>query len=103
MQTEFESENLDVTPALRQYVEEKLGKISRRWDDRITRVRVFLKDTNSTKGGVDKQCTMEARLAGIDPVVAETTAGDAYEAVDLNVDKLIRALEHATKSRRHGG
>lgn len=102
MQIEFESVNLEITSALKQYIEDKLGKVEKRWGDRITRLRVFMNDTNSTKGGIDKQCTMEARLAGIDPVVAETTASEAYEAVDLNVDKLIRALEHATKSRRHG-
>lgn len=102
MQVEFESENLYITSALEQYIEEKLGKVDKRWGERITRVRVFLDDTNSTKGGVDKHCTMEARLAGLDPVVAETTASEAYKAIDLNVDKLIRALEHAIKRRRAG-
>ena len=100
MQIEFESENLDITPSLEQYAQDKLGKIRRRWDDRITRICIFLNDTNSTKGGADKHCTMEARVSGLEPVIAETTATEAYEAVNATVGKLVRALEHATRNRR---
>lgn len=100
MQIEFESENLDITPSLERYAYDKLRKISKRWDDRITRVRVFLNDTNSTKGGADKQCTMEVRVAGIEPVVARTTAFEAYDAINSTVNKLVRALEHAVKSQQ---
>lgn len=101
MQLEIESENLDVTDALEQYARDKLGKIEKRWDDRITRIRVFIEDTNSTtKGGNDKHCTMEARVTGIDPVVAKTTADEAYAAIKTTVDKLSRALEHELESRR---
>lgn len=98
MQIEFESKNLDVTPSLQQYAREKLDKIEKRWGDRITRVRVFISDINSTKGGTDKHCTIEARLAGIEPAVAEATAEKAYDAVNASVDKLIRVLEHETKN-----
>lgn len=100
MQIEFESENLDITQSLQQYAREKLTKIEKRWDDRITRLRVYLNDTNSSKGGIDKHCTMEARVAGIDPVVAETTTEKAYDAINATVDKLKRALEHKIESRR---
>ncbi len=100
MQVEIESENLDVTEALEQYARDKLNKIEKRWDDRITRMRVYLEDINSTKGGNDKHCTMEARVAGIEPVVAETTADEAYAAIKTTVDKLARALEHELESRK---
>lgn len=100
MQIEFESENLDITQSLEQYAREKLMKVEKRWDDRITRVRVYLNDTNSAKGGVDKHCTMEARVSGIDPVVAEATTEKAYDAINVTVDKLRRALEHQIESRK---
>lgn len=100
MQVELESENLDVTEALEQYARDKLSKIEKRWDNRITRMRVYIEDTNSTKGGNDKHCTMEARVAGIEPVVAETTADEAYAAIKTTVDKLTRALEHELESRK---
>jgi len=101
LQVELESENLDVTEALEQYARDKLSKIEKRWDNRITRMRVYIEDTNSTtKGGNDKHCTMEARVAGIEPVVAETTADEAYAAIKTTVDKLTRALEHELESRK---
>ncbi len=99
MQIEFESENLDITHSLQAYARDKLAKIEKRWGDRITRLRVYLKDTNSTKGGADKHCTMEARVAGIEPVAAESTAVEAYSAIKSTVDKLARALEHELASR----
>lgn len=100
MHIEFESENLDITQPLEQYAREKLTKIEKRWGDRITRVRVYINDTNSGKGGIDKHCTMEARVHGIEPVVAEATTEEAYDAMNVTVDKLKRALEHEIESRK---
>jgi len=100
MELEFEFKNLDNSPSLQQHTRDKLDKIERRWGDRITRIRVFFSDVNADKGGADKHCTIEARLAGMEPLVAEALADKAYDAVNVTVDKLIRVLEHETKRRR---
>lgn len=100
MQIEWQYEHLDHSDALQEFAEKKLDRIDRRWGDRITRLRIFVSDINANKGGVDKHCTMEARVAGIDPVVAETMAADIYDAVKGAVDKLVHALEHAIDSRK---
>lgn len=102
MQIEIESEHIDITDALEQHVRDKLATIDRRWGERLTRIQMHLQDVNGPdKGGVDKHCVFEARVAGIDPVVAETTAADAYDAIGRAANKLARALEHAIESRRH--
>lgn len=65
-----------------------------RFADRITRVEVHLSDENSTKaGGDDKRCLLEARLSGMQPVVASHQAAALPQAIDGALDKLRRAIE----------
>lgn len=101
MQIEYESEHLHISDALKQHVESELDKVEKRWGDRLTRIRVFIKDVNSSsKGGVDKHCLLEARPAGTHPLSAENTADDAYDAVKGAAEKLERVLEHELESRK---
>lgn len=69
-----------------------LGALER-WSDRITRVIVHVRDVNGPKGGdADKQCTMEARLAGRTPVAVTANGPDLFRAVDAAADKLERRI-----------
>ena len=65
-----------------------------RYSDRITRVEVHLNDLNSMKGGNDKRCLMEARLAGLGPVDVNHEADNLQVAIDAALEKLERAIEH---------
>jgi len=73
-------------------VREEVERALDRFADRITRVEVFLQDVNAGKGGDDKQCTLEARPRGLDPVAAEHMAAVAMEAVTGAAGKLERML-----------
>jgi ribosome-associated translation inhibitor RaiA len=63
--------------------------------DRITRVEVFLADENSSQkaGDFDKRCTMEARLAGLQPITVTHDGATLDQALDGAADK----LEHTLK------
>lgn len=87
-------EGVQHSDALEAHVEKKLEAANRRCGERLTRVEVFCKDANAGKGGEDKHCTMEARLAGMDPVAVSAQRSDLYGAVDEAADKLEKALEH---------
>ena len=65
-----------------------------RYSDRITRVEVHLNDLNGVKGGNDKRCLMEARLAGLGPVDVNHEADNLQVAIDAALEKLERAIEH---------
>jgi ribosome-associated translation inhibitor RaiA len=80
------------------------GALTRQYADQLRRVEVYLQDVNSHKGGTDKRCTIEAHLAGHQPVVAHDQAVTIEAAVSAAVDKLHRALEHTfgRLSDRHG-
>ena len=73
----------------------------RRFDEQITRIEVHLSDENKHKAGNDdKRCTMEARLAGLPPIVASHNAGSLALAFDGATDKLKRAIDSAVSRRR---
>src|SRR3954464_10354488 len=66
-----------------------------RYSDRITRVEVHLNDLNSgVKGGNDKRCLMEARVAGFGPISVNHEADNLSLAIDGAMEKLERAIEH---------
>ena len=60
----------------------------------ITRVEAHLSDANShAKANPDDiHCTLEARLAGLDPVVVKDHAPTAHQAIQGAVGKLKRAV-----------
>jgi hypothetical protein len=70
------------------------GSLARQYADRLRRVEVYLKDVNGHKGGIDKNCAIEAHLDGHQSVTAHHQAASIDEAVSGAVDKLARALEH---------
>lgn len=90
--------NVETTPELVAQLEQLIASSLERFRDGITRVEVHLRDANGGKSGAtDKECMLEARLAGQDPV-AVTHASDRFEvAVAGARDKLVRLL-----SRRLG-
>ncbi len=65
-----------------------------RFADQITRVEVHLSDENRQKGGGDDtRGLLEARLAGLQPIVVSHRAATLPQAIDGAAKKLVRALE----------
>lgn len=64
-----------------------------RFENQVTRVEVHLKDENAQKGGAaDKHCTMEARIAGHQPVAVNHHAAELVQAYEGAAAKLARSL-----------
>ena len=95
MQIETYGQDVDVTPALREYVESKFERISRHVD-RPFEVRVHLcldKPNHKAEANVN--------LAG-KALHADASAIDMYAAIDLLADKLDRLLiKHRKKMVDH--
>ncbi|HSH24539.1 MAG TPA: ribosome-associated translation inhibitor RaiA, partial [Massilibacterium sp.] len=90
-------ENIEVTDALRDYVEKKVGKLERYFDTPPrTDVNVNLKVYNDKTQKVEVTIPMPHLL-----LRAEETHTDMYAAIDLVVDKLERQIrKHKTKVNR---
>lgn len=83
-----------VSEALEQHLRRELERLDRRYGDRLTRIEAFFADVNGpTKGGVDKQCKLEARPRGLDPLEAEYVSDDMYDAVARAAERLEKVLD----------
>ena len=86
MQINVSGHHVEVTDALRNYVETKLDRLSRHFD-RINHMDVIL--------SVEKQrqkAESTVRIAGAGELFADAESDDLYAAIDMLADKLDRQL-----------
>lgn len=93
--------NLETTPTFLAQVEQDLRNALERFGNTITRVEVHLHDANAEKAGPsDKQCVLEARLSGREPV-AVSHASDRIEAAWTGArDKLVRLITRQIEKKQ---
>ncbi|WP_102264371.1 ribosome hibernation-promoting factor, HPF/YfiA family [Mesobacillus jeotgali] len=97
MNYNIRGENIEVTPAIREYVEKKVAKLDRYFTESPNaNVNVNLKVYQ------DKKAKVEITIPMKDLVLrAEETHEDMYAAIDLITDKLERQIrKHKTKVNR---
>ena len=97
MRIDTYGQQMEVTPALRDYVETKLARLERRFDHQAFEIRVTLR--------VDKplHCAeATVTLPGSPALHADASGPDMYAAIDLLADKLDRLLvKHKSKVVDH--
>ncbi|RMW98572.1 ribosome-associated translation inhibitor RaiA [Allofranklinella schreckenbergeri] len=82
--------HLEVTPALKEFVSNKLARVTKRFDQVIdVRVLLSLENTKEKEGRQSAECTM--LLKGGD-IHVKTSHEDLYAAIDEMVDKLDRQI-----------
>lgn len=95
MKIHFTGHNLEVTPAIKSYTEEKFGKLERHFDH-ITAINVVL--------NVEKliQIAEANVLVPKGDIHARAESENLYTAIDEIIDKLDRQLiKHKEKTRAH--
>ncbi len=98
MQINVSGHHVDVTPALREYVNNKLSKLQRHFDQ-ITKTDVTL-----TVEKLIQKAEASVHVAGAD-LFATCESDDMYTAIDLLTDKLDRQLikhKEKTVGRKQG-
>ncbi|AFT71844.1 MULTISPECIES: ribosome hibernation-promoting factor, HPF/YfiA family [Alloalcanivorax] len=98
MQINISGHHLDITEALRDYVDDKFSKLERHFDQ-ITSIQVILSPEPNTH-----KAESTIHISGGE-VFATAEAGDMYAAIDALTSKLDRQiLKHKEKtvSRKHG-
>ena len=96
MQVQVHTDNhIDGSEKLTAHVQSVVADALSRFGNRITRVEVQLGDENSrAKGGDDdKRCTVEARLAGMQPTTVTHHAGSIEQALDGVLERLEKTLD----------
>lgn len=95
MQINLTGHHVDITDALREYVDTKFAKLERHFDH-ITNVHVILNVEKLTQ-----KAEATVHLAGAE-VFATSEHEDMYAAIDGLIDKLDRqVVKHKEKIKRH--
>ena len=102
MQLDIQTNGVSLTKALKSYTTRRMQFALNRNDSYITRVRVWLADINGPRGGVDKRCQIELKLAGKNNIVIEDIEADLYFAIDRASDRCMRTLgRHLARSKQY--
>lgn len=92
--------HLEVTPAIRAYVQNKLERIVRHFDQVID-MAVILTIDNITEKEKRQKAEITVRVSG-KAIYVESVSEDLYAAIDTLIDKLDRqVLKHKTKVQNH--
>jgi ribosome-associated translation inhibitor RaiA len=95
MQIQVTTDNhITGSEGLTRHIETVVGDTMKRFGNRVTRVDVHLGDHNSHKGG-GQWCSIEAKLAGLQPLAAKAEAASLNQAIDAAAGKLLKVLDHA--------
>lgn len=103
MQIQLNASNgIENKEALDRWADAEIRAGLARFVEDVTRVEVHLSDEATGKsGGGDKRCTMEARLAGHQPVAVTHDAPTLDEAFRGAAGKLARVIEHTLAKLDH--
>lgn len=91
MNIEIKGRNIEVTEALKSYIEKKLSKMNR-FFSKISNIQVILSTSNSKTSGVSQKVEVTARIDGT-IIRAQESSPDMYASIDLVVDKLERRIK----------
>jgi ribosomal subunit interface protein len=92
--------NIQNSERLMSYVRAELNEEFQRHSERITHFSVHLSDENGDKGGDDDiKCMIEARPAGLKPVVVNHRGHNLDTAITGAIDRLKRSLEHVIEKK----
>jgi ribosome-associated translation inhibitor RaiA len=88
--------DIDKTDTIDSYVHDRVSKELAHVAGRITRVEVHLHDDNSSQKSAadDKRVKMEARPAGLQPLVVEHTGDNLQQVIADCASKLARSVKH---------
>lgn len=92
--------HLEVTPAIREYVQNKLTRLTRHFDN-IIGITVILGIENQTAKEKRQRAEINLHMKGKD-LHAESFAEDLYAAIDTLMDKMDRqVIKHKDKVQDH--
>ncbi len=93
--------NVSASDALDQFTRRRLTRALRPSGGRVDSVDVRIVDVNGPRGGVDKECTVMAELAGVkNKIVVTSQNADAYAAVQEACARLAESVSRAVTRQR---
>jgi putative sigma-54 modulation protein len=84
---EVHSPELTLPADFSEYVQAKMRAKLAKFGHRVTELVIHIREVAGSRGGVDKVCHLEARLAGLEPVNLEERHEDLRAVVDITADR----------------
>ena len=107
MNIEIQARRVPLSRALRNYTERRIRFALARFDERITRVSLWLSDVNGPKGGNVKNCQLQIVMTGKPDVVIEETRENLYVAINRAIDRagqtVVRKLDRQRSRVKRSG
>jgi ribosome-associated translation inhibitor RaiA len=100
MRLEIRRRGVEVTEELRDHLKERLRLALGRFARRMTSVRVYLRDVNGPRGGVDKTCRIVVELPPRGRVIVTGTDADIRAAITGTASRAGFAVKRHVKRRR---
>lgn len=94
--------DVESSQALTDHCNDAVDSALRHVASQVTRVEIHLHDDNANKSAADdKRCTMEARIAGEQPLAVDHASDDLYKSITEAAGKLGRAVKSKIEKRNH--
>jgi ribosome-associated translation inhibitor RaiA len=100
MRIEIHHANMRRSDALGETVERRIADALGRLAHRIRDVSVWIADINGPRGGHDKSCRIQVRLAHGPALVVDHVSADPYTAASGAVDRAGRAVQRRIDRKR---
>ncbi|MGH9815568.1 MAG: HPF/RaiA family ribosome-associated protein [Candidatus Acidiferrales bacterium] len=100
MKIEIRTHGIELSSPLEAYIRRRMKLSLRRFQGRLGRIVIRLRDVNGPRGGVDKRFRVSVRLAPKGKVRLQQTGSDVYQAVQNASTRLGHLLSHELKRRR---
>lgn len=100
MALKIHASNVKLTDVLQDYINRHLQFALGRFGTRIRLVKVCIESLNSSKGGMDKRCTIEVSLVRLGKVTTEVTDTSIVKAVNRAADRIAHSVKTSCDRRQ---
>ncbi len=81
MNTQIHSNDITLNNTLHKFIQKQAKKSMTVCPDRVERLIVRLKDINGPKGGDDKECSVEIKIANSAPIIVTKRSTNIYTSI----------------------
>ncbi len=100
MKLEIKCLSFKSTPSISDMVKRRAYFSLGRFENRVKRVVVRLKDENGPKKGIDKICQVHVQLHSSHDLVIQEQSDDLYAAIDRAFDRVGRAASREVRKNK---
>ena len=102
MELMIRQHDVSVDEALREHIDRRINAALDRFEARISRVTVRLRDLNGPRGGLDKECRIAIKLIPSGELFIEQRDDSLHAAVATAADRAAEVVRRAVSRRKRG-